>query len=347
MYRFLIMATLMSFSHLAAQGPLPQMGTPVPIPPPPPRPIPITPGPLTYTTPPPMPSPPLVTSAGPIVDGWGSTVNPAAEPGFYVDTEIAFLFPNLKFNVKNDIPLPITQWMLNVPSVDLNTTVSPTFELGYRLPEEGGCFALGYSFWATDGTGTPSIAGEPYQVRTRAALNEVYFDYGSAFELAPRYLLNWRLGAKITDVFFDSRATASIQNWTQQASSDFFGAGPHARLDLERQIGYIPGLALFGRVDGSVLFGRVKQRYRLEAPMTGIIDTATARDDQAVPTLNLQAGLSYQPRGIPGLKITLGYEYEKFFSVGDLNEVQGTGLDSNSRGSLWTHGAFLRGQLDF
>ena len=49
-----------------------------------------------------------------------------------------------------------------------------------------------------------------------------------------------------------------------QTSNDFTGAGPHARLDLSRHARLLPGLALFGRIDGTLAVGRVSQKIRDE-----------------------------------------------------------------------------------
>ena len=135
----------------------------------------------------------------------------------------------------------------------------------------------------------------------------------------------------------------------QKASSDFFGTGPHARLDLERRVVTIPGLSLFGRLDGAVLIGRVKQNIRLEVPDglgNVIADGGNSNSTQAVPELGVQLGLSYIVQAVPGLKITSGYDFSQIWNVGRLGQ-SANGVTSNTQGQLTTNGWFLRGQYDF
>jgi hypothetical protein len=261
----------------------------------------------------------------------------------FFNSEVAFVFPALKFRLFNDQPLPFTGLQLRVPAVDLDPTVMPTFELGYRLGKSDGYFVATYNFLITEGTGSRTTDLGTFDVRTRVNAQNITLDYGTTpYEFWPRYEISWRIGARISDVFFDSRASNAML--IQSASNDFFGAGPHARFDIERRIVPVPGLSLVGRVDGAAIVGRVRQRYNVD--IAGLHDSASARRGQLVPYLNLQAGLSYAPPELPGVKFTLGYLFEDYFNVGRLG-IDGTGTLSQSRGELWSHGVFLRGQIDF
>jgi hypothetical protein len=305
--------------------------------------LPIAPTPLTYTPPPPEPTIAPGSSFDPGPNGWGPYGPASASPGFFFDAEVALVFPTLKFGLTNDRPLPVTGLILNVPAVDLDTTVMPTFEVGYRLGESAGLFALNYSFLFSEGKGRATTDLGTFDVRTRLQVNWWGVDYGTTpFELAPRYEASWRVGVRMADVFFDSRAVNAVL--TQESRSDFFGAGPSARFDLERRIVPVPGLALFGRVGGAALVGRVRQRHQVE--LGRLTDSTSIRRSQLVPYLNLQAGLSYAPPAWPGLKITTGYLFEDYFNVGRLG-IDGAGELSRSRGEVLTHGWFLRGQYDF
>lgn len=340
--RILLIMCILSgpvFAQDAPPPPPPTLGKPVPLPPL------SQPTPLTYAPPPPGPivGPVIGPSLDPGADGWGPYGSCSTPPGFFFSTEVAFVFPAVKFRVTNDVPLPNTGLTLNVPSTELDWTVMPTFEIGYNLGDSAGLFALSYSFLLTEGKGQATNNLGTFDVRTRAQVNWADLDYGtSPYEFAPRWEVSYRIGARIVDVYFDSTATNPAL--TQSASNDFFGAGPHARMDIERRIVPIPGLSLFGRLDGAALVGRVKQNYQVA--LGGVTDSASARVGQTVPYINLQAGLSYAPPSLPGLKLTVGYLFEDYFNVGRLG-VDNSGIVSNSRGELWWHGAFVRGQFDF
>jgi hypothetical protein len=320
---------------------------PVPPPPPPFAGPPIQPSsPLTFAPVPPAPPPPPALDPGP--DGFGPLGSVSANQGFFFDAEIKVVFPNLKYTATNDMPLPLTGATLNVPTKSLSTTVVPTLEAGYRLGDCLGLFAASYSFLNTDGSGTVNIGGIDNAVRTSVSINTLDLDYGTMpYEFAPRYTYSWRLGARVSDIYFKTNARAG--QFFEGASSDFFGAGPHARLDLERRIVLIPGLSLFGRIDGAVLIGQVRQNYRLEAPDgfgNVVVDSANVRRSQAVPELDLQLGLSYVVQAVPGLKFTAGYDFMAIYNAGRLGEST-NGAVSRTRGELTTNGVFLRGQYDF
>jgi hypothetical protein len=308
------------------------------------------PAPLAYTPPP--PPPPIIGPAfDPGRDGWGPFGQGSCEPGWFVNAQVAVVFPAVKFRITNDMPLPTTGQRIQVPSVDLDTAVSPQLEVGYRLPGSAGLFAVNYGFLASEGTGTAPAtlrqASIDSAVRTRLNVNWLDLDYGTApFEVAPRWDVSYRIGARIANVFFDSRATNA--DFLEQASNNFFGAGPRARIDVERRIVTLPGLALFGRAEGAALIGQVEQRFRLEDPPGGggIVDSASVHRSQLVPAVTLQAGLSYCPPGFNAVKLTSGYEYGQYFNSGRLG-IAGNGEVSQSRGDFWWHGWFLRGQVDF
>jgi hypothetical protein len=120
---------------------------------PPPAPVPIAPGtplpppppsPLSYVPPPTrMPAPPT-TDPGP--NGWSIYNGPSPTEGFFVDAELALLFPAIKFRITNNMPLLPNGGSLRVPTRDLPLTLSPTLEIGYRLPDSCGFFAFSFRF---------------------------------------------------------------------------------------------------------------------------------------------------------------------------------------------------------
>src|SRR5262249_31931516 len=149
-------------------------------------------------------------------------------------------------------------------------------EFGYRLEDGQGYFAASYRFLEADGGGDP---------HSRLMVNTLDLDYGILpYEFSPRWTLGWRIGARIDDIVFDARNSAG-----QRSRNEFYGGGLHSRAELERRIVPVPGLSLFGRMDGSVVIGHVKQRY------TDVNIWAADRDQRTVPVINVQAGLSYTP----------------------------------------------------
>jgi hypothetical protein len=267
--------------------------------------------------------------------------------GPFFALELAVLKPTLHNKIRNEEPLPDgTTVTLGASSLDW--TVSPTFEVGYRLPECQGFFALNYRFLTSEGSRPVDVAGISVDQRSRAVINNWDFDYGTApYSPLPRYDITARIGVRLSDVFFDT----SIHNATfsQSSSNLFVGAGPHARLDVERHIAVLPGFSLFGRIDGAVDIGQVQQHFRQETfdPVLGSSAQAVRRlSTQAVPILTLQAGVSYVPPGFENFRITTGYQFENWWSLGNVSQTQ-QGVISGSRGEVGAQGWFVRGQIDF
>jgi hypothetical protein len=294
--------------------------------------------PLTYAPP---PAPPPAPAVDPIFTDWGPPLGQQT-PGWFAGAEIALRQADINATLVNQIPLGSLGEFLHVPAVDLPLTVSPTFEIGYRLPQCAGTFSLRYHFLTAEGTGTVYPADNTFRVRTRLDMQVFDLDYGTApYEFAPRWEVSARLGGRLANVFFDSQAVNDAVS--QQASNNFFGAGIHGRVDVERRLVVIPGLGLFGRLDGAVLTGRVRQRFHLERFEE--FSELEQRSRQTVSALNAQVGLSYSPPGLPGLKFATGYEWEQYWNVGRLNGQDGAG--GRSSGDVWSHGWFLRAQVDF
>jgi hypothetical protein len=296
-----------------------------------------------------MPAPPLFGPVDPGRDGWGPYGLPSEGPAWFFDVDLQVVKPVLKNRTQNDTALPDGTF-LQLPTADQNWTVSPLFEVGYRLPNSLGLFALSYRFLASDGRSTLTRFETPFDFRSRLDFNVIDFDYGTTpYTFAPRWDWQWRLGFRYANAFFDTRIRNDLLS--QQTTNYFTGGGPHTRLDLYRHLAFVPGLALFGRLDGAAVLGRVSQKFRNS--VTNPDGTQTPEffeqnSTQLVPILQVQAGLSYTPPGWQNLHFSTGYQFEKWWYVGQLAETSTSGAGiSASRGEFYTQGVFLRGQIDF
>ena len=107
-------------------------------------------------------------------------------PGWFADVETEIAVAHVKNKLVNTVSIggaaPNT---VALPSAELDWTVAPRFELGYRLPSGFGAFALAYRFLTTEGTQGTIGADGPASLHSRLELNEVDFDYVSReFSLA-------------------------------------------------------------------------------------------------------------------------------------------------------------------
>ena len=307
----------------------------LPAQPPPPAPLPPSqPSPLAYTPPPPPPPPPapLFEPAPP-----GAAAPGVLGMGFFLGVELGFLKPTVTGGLVNEMPLGPLGEKLAVPRASLDWVVSPAIEVGYKLPC-GEAFVATYRFLTSEGNAVVGGPADPTQLRSRLDVQFFDLDYALApYEFAPRYELNSRLGVRVADVFFDSRATDAAG--LQQASNDFFGAGIHGRLEVKRSIALLPGLGIFGALDGSALVGRTNQKFHLENDFGEVIASSMKQHGQrTVGVVQLQVGLSYAPPALPGLQFVTGYEYERIFAAGDLGP---------SSGDVYSQGWFIRARFDF
>jgi hypothetical protein len=321
----------------------PGLGRPQPLPgaamlpppgPPPPHEVVYPPPPLS------PPPPPLYQPHDPGPNGWAPYCGPSPDTSFIFNAELQVLHPSLKNRLTNIVTLPDgTGVIVAPPRATLHTTVSPEFEIGYRLAESLGQFTIGYRFLASSGTAHLND-GLDSTVKTRLDVNVLDFDYSTArYVWIPRWDMKWWIGVRYATNFFDNHQTNAFMDFRD--SNYFNGAGPHAALEVQRHIGPLPAFALFAKVDASVLIGPLRQRFSATFPDGDgnlLVGATDQRHTQSVPTLNIRTGLSYSPPRWETLRFSAGYQFEQWWFLGDLG---------NSRAELSSHGGFLRAELDF
>jgi hypothetical protein len=338
----------------------------------PPPPVPVTPVPApSYGEPPVLPGTvvvpgPFAPPAPPPPPGTGAPFTPAAPfalppppppgwigpnpmrpqfapPGWFGAFGIDVVVPN----VRNRLVAPVTVSgvtdSVQLPSADLHWSGSPRVELGYRLPDGLGEFILSYRALITEGTETiPGFdaLGSAF-LKSRLNFNVIDLDYNTGMiDLAPLWNVSGTVGVRIAAIYFDSRATGMLVQ--ERTSNNFVGAGPHAAFEATRSLDLIPGLALYGRLDGALVIGGVGQSFERTVHLGGgtVIGGATrVESTQAAPVLSLQLGLSYMPP-MPDrwVRFTFGYQVDQWWSIGNAEA---------SRGDLTIQGIFFRTQFNF
>ena len=157
--------------------------------------------------------------------------------------------------------------------------------------------------------------------------------------------MKWRLGLRGSDVYFDSRvdepfaaAAGGSGVFERRETNNYWGLGPHGSLELERRLTNW-GLTIVGRLEGSILLGRVDQGF-FETSTTHGGGRVPHRPDarinaMAVPELEGTLGLAFRPAACPALRLYAGYEYEHWWDVG---RMPSTG----SLGEVYDQGVLLR-----
>jgi hypothetical protein len=299
--------------------------------PPPFQPPPIQP-PLPRQGPPPPPPSPFVPDRGcrSLEDGW------------WFGVELDLLKPHDNARLHGNVTRPdgSVVTVASQPS-SLEWTVSPSFEVGYRLPQGLGGFALTYRFLADEGTHTiTDAAGRSANLKSRINFNVWDFDYVSArFEPSPRWEIQWRLGIRAVTHFFD--VSTSEDTFQLRPSNYFTGVGPHAAVEADRELALLQGFALMARLDGAVLLDNDKQRYYDTTidPVNGNQTAVLAeRHSQTAEMLRAELGLRYTPPAWEEVHFSTGYVVEYWWGLAGGN---GTSLN------MVTQGIFFRGQIDF
>jgi hypothetical protein len=273
--------------------------------------------------------------------------------GWFAAAEAELVVPHVKNRLVDSVTIDSRRsGLLHLPSAELDWTVAPRFDVGYRLPSGFGEFLVSYRFLETSGSqGVLSVDG-PATLRSRLDLNMADFDYASReFSLWPLWDMKWRFGGRFAEIFFDSKlnepfaeAAAGSEVFESRVTNHFEGFGPHWGLELARKL-EDSGFSLFSRADGAILLGRVRQGFFETSTIAGpdgtLLSGVTRESNpQAVPMLNVQAGLRWQPPDYSALRLFLGYEYEYWWNVGRLSTTR-------SRAELADQGILFEAEFRF
>jgi hypothetical protein len=284
---------------------------------------------------------------GPLAPGDPQLNSPGCRAGWFGSIEVGILVPHIKSHLTDAVVITsdFTD-MVTLPIASLNWTASPRVELGYRFDEGADEVRLAYQSLESERTGiVPDF--DPFgdgTLRSRVNVNLLDLDYAQerrvvVDDLALCSVLQGRIGVRLAGVFFDTRAVGAILE--QRVSNNFFGAGPHAGLDVYQGLP-LSDLSLFARVQGAIALGQTRQSFEEAFFFSNFVGggATTERLTQALPMLDVQAGLTWAPWWSKrGVHFTAGYQFQSWWFVGEAR--------SGSEASLTAQGLFLRGELGF
>jgi hypothetical protein len=278
---------------------------------------------------------------------------PALGPiGWFADVDIGILKPHLV----NQQTLPITfpdgtSFQVGVNPSHLNWTVSPRFELGYRLPSGFGGIAVSYRNLTSQGSEGVIGADGPATLSSRLNANVIDLDWVS-HEYVPWTICEMRIrfGLRYLNVYYDSQANEPFDEaaagstiFNQRTTDSTWVLGPHAGVDLRRRLSFW-GLAILGFVDFSEGWGRVRQNYFASSttsasgsPQAGQESISTS---VAVPVLTARLGLNWQPPSYPNIHLFAGYQLDYWWNIGRMGNF-------TTFGYFFDSGILLRGEWNF
>jgi hypothetical protein len=304
--------------------------------------VPTTPPVLIAPPPPPTRYPPPPPPPGTPVFPGGEYHPPCSESGLYFAVEADLLVPHVKNRLFGTVMFPDGSTdVVHVPQPELDWTLSPRFELGYRLEDDLGALVFSYRFIESEGSGTIQnfdTAGDG-DLHSRLDVQVVDLDYMShAWTAGSSLDMHWKAGVRLGSVYFDSAAIGEVA--AVRTTNHFFGVGPHVGLDTWYQLGQ--GFALFSRLEGAAMVGRIHQTFDENFILDdgSVLDAgASSSRTRAVPVLNAQLGVGWSPRiGADRWRFSFGYQYEHWWTLGDTD---------TSRAELTDQGVFFRGEFNF
>jgi hypothetical protein len=341
--------------------------------------------PTSLLAPPPPPGPPPPDLERPYFQPDPLLDPPALGPiGWFADVDIGILKPHLV----NQLSLPVTfpsssppatgnvpgippgvttsagqnfisppmpaaplSVIVGVNSSHLNWTVSPRFEVGYRLPSGFGGIALAYRFLVSQGSEGVIGADGPATLSSRLNANVVDLDWVShEYVLWAICEMRVRFGLRYLNVYFDSQANepfaeaaAGSTIFNQRTTDSTWVIGPHAGVDLRRRLGFW-GLAILGFVDISEGWGRVRQNYFVftTSGTNGLPQAAqdSISSSDAVPVLTARLGLNWQPPAYANIHLFAGYQLDYWWNIGRMGSF-------TTFGYFFDSGIVLRGEWNF
>jgi hypothetical protein len=274
--------------------------------------------------------------------------------GWLTDVDIGILKPHLV----NEQNLPVTfpdgsSTNVGVNASRLSWTVSPRFEIGYRLPTGFGGFAVSYRNIASSGSEGVIGADGPAMLSSQLNANIADLDWiSNEYTWRSNWELRVRFGARYLNAYYDSQAVepfaaaaAGTTIFNQRTTDSTWALGPHAAMDVRRRLNF-GGLVVVGFLDVSDGWSRIRQNYFASSttsasglPQAGQF---TASTSSSAPVLTGRLGLNWQPPAYPNIHLFAGGQLDYFWNIGR----NGAFLNTPT-GYFFDSGFLLRGEWNF
>ena len=283
-------------------------------------------------------------------------------PGWFTDYRFDIIHPHLFFGmVRSGVVAPNGQFALVAPgAANLNWTVAPRLEIGYRLPSGFGAFAFSDRFFQTGGAGPFSGPVGLTNRTSRLTVNYCDWDYIS-HEFTPwvtpqsNWTLEWRAGIRLANSWTDNlvdkpfgMAATSNRVFIQGDNNFQIGAGPHFGAQVER-LDPETGIFLVTKFDIADTFSRIRHMFAFSStdlnpdgtPVRGAFGQTFWNQ---VAILNFQVGAGWKPPQYPNIKFYVGYVYEFWFQMASNMTYTDpfTTLTGATRGAMDNQGIVLQ-----
>ncbi|HEY3966936.1 MAG TPA: hypothetical protein VGM05_20405 [Planctomycetaceae bacterium] len=231
-----------------------------------------------------------------------------------------------------------------LPTGEMNWTVMPKIQLGYRRENGLGEFVASYRYVESDGSGTilhfDTAGAGSFNSRTQAHVLDLVYGFSDRTDDLPWFLPTIRrysVGLRVASWIFDTTANGA-QTLEERAGNVFIGGGPVLSYDW-LWFTAVPGLTFDGGFDAAGVGGFNYQRFAETAIVGGGINSARGRTDgsgTATPILGVWGGWAWAPNwGNGTLKFSAGYRWERWWNL----------PDAGGQNELTLQGPYLRGEF--
>ena len=275
---------------------------------------------------------------------------PGLPVGWFAGVDLFVVHPEIDSQVNNSSLRPGDPFhgtftnAKQLPVGDMNWTVMPKIQVGYRRENGLGEYIASYRFVQSDVSGTlpnfDAAGAGALHTRSQAHVLDLVYAFSDRTEGLPWILPTIRrysLGMRVASWIFDTTANGQ-QVLEERAGNVFIGGGPVLLYDWT-WLTPLPSVTFNGGLDAAGVAGFNYQRFAETAIVAGNLQTARGRTDgtgTATPILGVWGGVSWVPDWRNQMfKLSAGYRWEKWWNL----------PDAGGQNDLTLQGPFVRGEF--
>jgi hypothetical protein len=288
---------------------------------------------------------PYLPGANPLLERAGLPV------GWFAGVELTAVKPHLLSQINSGNSLqPTFSSSIQLPVANIDWSVMPRFQVGYRRENGLGEFSISYRFVLSSGAGAVANFDAAGAGTLSSSLNVQvldldygFTDYNEELPWWVPFVVTRSLGVRVAGVMSESNVYGQ-QIHSEQARNTFVGAGPRTRFDMLWPLTSGPAprpLSFFSGFDLSGVIGPSNQRFYEQSLAGNSLLGATGRtggNTTGIATLGVQAGLSWVPEWRQNsARFSAGFQWERWWFLGG----------DNGNVELTLQGPFVRGELRY
>jgi hypothetical protein len=270
--------------------------------------------------------------------------------GWFAGVDLYFVHPEIDSQVNNTNLAPGDLFHgtfknpTQLPVGDMNWTVMPRIQVGYRRENGLGEFIASYRFLQANSSGTllnfDAAGAGQLHTRSQAHVLDLVCAYTDLTEGLAWYfpaVQHYGVGLRVASWIFDTTANGQ-QTLEERAGNVFIGGGPVVNYEGTWLTTW-RSVTFNGGFDAAGVGGFNYQRFAETAIVSGSVQTAGGRTDgrgTATPILGVWGGMSWVPDWQnQAFRLSAGYRWERWWNF----------PDAGAQNDLTLQGPFVRGDF--